>query len=704
MFSKRPDKHTTGLINLRNDCFANSSIQAYAALPGLTEYLNSFLNAYYRSIEALQNLNINLDDVIDLNDLAIGKHSRLNTKKSDPVKSVEDLFKIPLHIALAKIVKKLQETQLTSRTVSVWTFLHELERIYDAKISRSQHDAHELTQLINETLEAESITCIKILKAAKESVSEEPGESILHEIDFPEFPFSGLILSQMKCLSCSFVSKPNISPFLMLTLHPPQTLTTDLEHLLDKNESETITDYQCLKCRLEKIVANEAHLQQQGSEPDSNEQQVIQELIELNEDPHLFINEDLPTPIEDYIKEYNKNGLDIKEVTSSVFRESHILKPPKVFGIHLSRSSFNGVTVSRNPCRVSFNDKLTLSIGKEYLDDLQKFQESANSETIPQISSRVLTTDVDDMEDENVQREDVEEKWGDAEDRDHTLSSDTESQTLYGSESGSDSTADSVTQSLGTTVKTGPDNKNETLRSAPISQDQTLSLLKHFRQFKFDEDNVYKYRLRAIIRHQGSHTQGHYECYRKKPLFVKDSEGNIIKLSLEIDEGQIEKLDELGSMIQGAGTKARSESASTNSSSDLQDTIDEDKGTFRRKFSMMMGRRPSVFQADPTEANLQEFIDSGIATPAEVLVDKVDYFHGPEASDLQGRLDKIKEQPSQPKKIKMKKLPSVIKHPYWRVGDSQVSEVSRSAVLFETSSVYMLYYERVDGKRLYGGK
>ena len=46
---------------------------------------------------------------------------------------------------------------MTTRTISVWTFLHELENIFNAKMSRSQHDAHELTQLINETLENENL-------------------------------------------------------------------------------------------------------------------------------------------------------------------------------------------------------------------------------------------------------------------------------------------------------------------------------------------------------------------------------------------------------------------------------------------------------------------------------------------------------------------------------------------------------------------
>lgn len=706
MFSKRPDKHTTGLINMRNDCFANSSIQAYSALPGLTEYLNKFLDLYRRSIDAFQTLEIDLNKLVPSETVLAGSQSRFISKKSsDSPKTVEELFQIPLHIALAKIVSKLQETQLTSRTVSVWTFLHELERIYNAKISRSQHDAHELTQLINETLESESISCIKILRAIKEILGQSnPLPMILEEIEFPEFPFSGLMLSQMKCLNCSFNSKPSITPFLMLTLHPPQALTTDLDSLLNQNESETISEYHCLKCRLSKIVVNEEFRKTQGHLNSEEERKILEQIAAMNNDEHLFINEDLPQSIDNYVKNYKKDGIEVRDITTSVYRESHILKPPKVFGIHLSRSAFNGVTVSRNPCRVSFNDKLSLSIGKDYLEDLRKFQESANAEVVPQINSRVLTTDVNDMEDESNQREDVDEKGDEDEDNNILAGSDVGSLVLFST----DSTSTSSTSSSGETappdltasgtLKAEHAPKNETLNSAPISQDQSQSLIKHFRKFKFDESNIYKYRLKAIIRHQGSHTQGHYECYRKKPLFVKDDDGNIIKLSPEIDENELNEIEKLEFEKRPVGSRDRT---SSNSTSDLQDTIDGERKNFRRKLSIMMGRRPSVIQADPTAANLQEFIASGLATPAEVLVDSGDYFQMP-GLELQERLDNVKneEVKSSQTKVKMKKLSSVIKHPYWRVGDAQVSEVSSSAVMFETASVYMLYYERLDQKQL----
>lgn len=693
MFSKRPDKNTTGLINMRNDCFANSSVQAYSSLPGLTEYLNKMLDAYLQSIDLVNKYGIDLNDISPTDSILNLSYSKFTNKDPKAMKkSVLDSYKIPLHVALAKIIKKLQETQMTTRTVSVWTFLHEIERIYNAKISRSQHDAHELTQLINETLETENLICIKVFKSLKEYLSSK--DMYVHGIEgieFPEFPFGGLALSQMKCLTCSYVSKPNITPFLMLTLHPPQEVSSDLEKLLDENESETITEYHCLKCRILKIVDNEKLFREQGKRNEPAEEEFISKLVELNGDEHLFINEDLSPDLEKYLKDYNKCGLESLRITSTVYRQTHILKPPKVFGIHLSRSTFDGVAVTRNPCRVSFSDKLSLSIDESYLEDLQKFQQGALDEPIHEKSStRLLTTDVDDMEDENVQREDVDEKGEDGDDSEN--SSDGDGLDVENTDSDSLSSVDS-SPSLITASKA------DTLNSAPISEDQTKSLMKHFSKFKFNENNVYKYRLKAVIKHQGSHTQGHYECYKRKPLFVRDTDGNYLKLSPEIDEELLSKVDGLSDNSEKSDPKSRTSSTST---ANLQDTIEGDRGKIREKFSMMMGRRPSIFQADPTEANLQEIIDSGLATPAEVFVEGGDYFQAPSAQDFQKLFHKFAQNNahSTSSKIKMKKIPSVIKFPYWRIGDAQVSEVSKSAVMFETSSAYMLYFERLDRKQI----
>lgn len=751
MFTKRPDKYTTGLINMRNDCFANSSIQAYLSLPGLTEYLNKFVLSFNDFKDFLNDNEFDIDTLnfknsphgADSNSSLSNDHASSETEHVNPkFKKIELSFTIPLHISLAKIIKKLQSTQMTTRTVSVWTFLHDLEKIFNAKISRSQHDAHELTQLINETLENENLKIHKKYRLLmKKLTSEKQTDRIqklinsLKLIEFPEFPLNGLILTQMKCLNCKGVSKPKFLQFLMLTLHTPESVSTDIETLLNENESESIDDYQCLGCRIKYIVNNENYLKKQKPDYENSlatdESSILEQLCLLNKDASFCINDDLPENVESYIKTYSKNNIDISKITSTVLRKNQILKPPKIFGLHLSRSSFNGVNVVRNSCRVSFRDHLNLSIGKEYHKDLKKFQAAAQDyeesllRTKP-LASKVLTTDVNDMEDESVQLEDIEDSnevldENDDDDKDTSgndvtdTDSDSDSslissQTLKNRAASSKSSATSSTN-----IKT-PDSLN----NSPISNDQTDDLLNHFKKFKFSENDNYKYRLKAMIRHQGSHTQGHYECYKRKPLYVKDRDGIIIKLSPEILDEIVSDDPSNNDNQNSSSTRFRRASAISSSSSvgtDNEDTpsnntssngerpdimaslneenIPEPPGAFRRKFSNMMGRRPSIYQANPEGVEIHEIIPSGLTTPAELVVKDLDtnYFGSDLTEQVNSKLNKAEQTQND---IKLKKIPTMLKNPYWRISDSVITEVTKAAVLCETTSVYMLYYERVE--------
>lgn len=213
--------------------------------------------------------------------------------------------------------------------------------------------------------------------------------------------------------------------------------------------------------------------------------------------------------------------------------------------------------MTRNSCRVSFKDQLTLSIGKEYHEELKQFQGAANEESISEdanFSSNILTNDIDDMEDEEHQREDIDENGNEDEENEEISTTDNGDNTTSDNEfddgdddSDSSSLTSTETSHTTPTIRGSTNDKQfdaasssttlrtpETLNNAPITEDQTDKLRKHFRSFKFNDNDIYKYKLRALIKHQGSHSQGHYECYKRKPLYVKDKEGVIFKLSPEI--------------------------------------------------------------------------------------------------------------------------------------------------------------------------
>lgn len=752
MFTKRPDKHTTGFINMRNDCFANSSLQAYLALPGMVTYLNNLIDAY---LELRNIIAEYLPQELEID---------ANSQTSDQKKKVK--FEIPLHYSMARLLCKLQETRLSSKTISVWSVLHTLERIFNAKISKSQHDAQELTQLINETLESENLaigkkyeSLVKVLNKNNTALAR------LENIKVPDFPLNGLILTQMKCLKCSFVSTPSFSPFLMLTLNTPEVPSTQLSKMLNENKSESIESYQCLRCRIARIVEHEKCLEDQGNTKLSGEEEsILKKLAALNSSTSLCINEDISEDLENYIKSYKKPGLDITSVTSTVFRKSQILKPPKIFGIHLSRSSFDGINVTRNPCSVSFKDHLTLTIGKEYREELRNFQEVAREENLlaDALKSKVLTQDVNDMVDEDAQREDIDEEGdeqenengqglqesnqSDSDSNDETEkellndTSDTDSSTSVETDPSAQVTSSSFQTSSKGSDLTGSNSSRglDTLNNTPISEAQTKNLKKQFRSFKFNDNDVYKYKLRAVIRHFGTHALGHYECYRRKPLFLKDKEGNIIKLFPEIAPEalapevattttksskvqQNETLSSSNSILNNStstdssgrsrkfslsfgNNKAGLDASSnipTNSQRPQNDNLDSDNYNqgIRKKFSEMIGRRPSIIHANlPQDNKIQEIFDPNLNTPAEIVVHglKEDYF----SSGNPNGSNEVKENDTTKDNIRMRKLPSVIKHPFWKVSDSQVTEVSTSAVLQETSTVYMLYYERIDRKQV----
>lgn len=608
MFSRRPDKYTPGLQNLRNDCFANLSLQAFSALPGLTEYLNEFVLVHAELERYMTSAKI-LDNVIK---------GRATTQKAKKGRFDWHGYDVPLHRALAVFMKKLQETITYSKTISVWTFLHSLEAIFNSKILRSQHDAHELTMLIMETLEVENHK-LRLFKHYLEShldqfVSATASDYRVVLALVPDVPFLGLVLLKMQCTKCQRTSKPNFSPFLMMTLTVPQQLSTSLDEMLRHQQQELIDGYHCVVCRLRFL------LDQLAPDHPLRPQLTALELL-------AFINEDLIPEVEDLMKSHR--GMD--QVVLTVVLTHQIIKPPKIFGIHLLRLTFNGQMVVRNPCRVKFTESVQLLIGP-YTEELQHLLELSLKEDI---HARVLTTDVNDMENALVQNGLFEHVGTDEALVDVTL--------LLGD--------------YGDITLLGSDPPELVVLSVlNASKDQLANLQKEFSQFDFNANDVYNYKLKLMIRHQGSHTMGHYECFKRKPTYVKDKDGTIIRLSPEISaevwqECTEEKLPELP------------------------------KPQDLKKLLGLKKKQPEIIHLAMLERLAASNIRLGVALPAEI-----------EMSVNLSQL--LAVDPLKLKQRKLKKLSLVVKSPYWRILDATVLEVLKEQVLNEENSVYMLYYER----------
>ncbi|SCV03114.1 LAME_0H07822g1_1 [Lachancea meyersii CBS 8951] len=687
--SKRSDKYTTGLINNRNDCFANSSVQALSALPRLTNYMNdllkqvlflrtlldrgdnepsswetgstsenvdsledpaergtsSFENSLapgasrpaFHSLRPHANLQAisstatittmsTIEESQNLNGhgrfegLATGDTSAAQSTAESSVSkengistaSSEEIPEVPLHEGLAQMMYQLQQIVDTNKYVSVWPFLHVLELIFDAKISSGQNDAHELTQVILESLEKENLKLKKFVK-----------DHSLNVI-IPDFPIKGSLADHLICLSCQGSSKVVMHPFSMYPLPVPQEMSANLSAMIADNQTETIDGYACLSCKIKAILENERQLK---DKPKSEEEEVT--LATLSKIiPDIFINDDLSEDLMNYTNNYKKEGCDTSTIKSRIIKKTVVTESPDILILHLSRSVFNGMTYSRNSCYVNFEEEL-------------------------------LT-----------QEQDIQ--------------------------------------------------NNRCVGVKPI-----------------------KYKLRAMVKHQGTHSQGHYECYRRKPDLIKDVLSNqVVNRSPTIDFGLDSNKNAANAWNSSASMSSSDQvsvsSQESESSSPFRSVfpesapglplsspvVDDDdyivgqgapgssnapsrKPSKLKKLTGFLSRRSSVASGVSDEQNG----DSGSGTGSDVgsgarrrrmnsVTSVTSSIGGPSSgtsgADVTDTSTSERDEAVPTIKRKLKKIKSVVNYPFWKVSDADVREAKTDEVLGDTKCVYMLYYERVD--------
>uniref|UniRef100_A0A060SYE5 Ubiquitin carboxyl-terminal hydrolase n=1 Tax=Blastobotrys adeninivorans TaxID=409370 RepID=A0A060SYE5_BLAAD len=285
---KKAGRYTVGLTNRANDCFANSNLQALASLPELYAYLASVADA----------------------------DASTDTR---------------LTIAMRDMIKALNEPILDPKCLSPWNLLRVLEQIYKSRISRAQHDAHELLHLVLETLENERN------RAARLSSDQEKESSLPSQAKHvPPFPFSGATVDRIICSRCGYSPPAPPSPFLVLSLMVPQKRSTSLTEMLDNlGAPEHIQDYGCTACRLQYALKNP-----------NTPADVVNKLKFYANDPAS-----LPTELEELLP---------KEITSPIAKSTTFQSLPRVFTVHLSRSIYGGYGASRNSCKVAVPETLEL--------------------------------------------------------------------------------------------------------------------------------------------------------------------------------------------------------------------------------------------------------------------------------------------------------------------------------------------------------
>ncbi|KAH3902196.1 uncharacterized protein SCODWIG_00838 [Saccharomycodes ludwigii] len=654
--SKRNDKHSIGFINNRNDCFANASIQALVPLQYLTGYLNDFFQTYERLAKLLEDGGVDEHDGSDKTGSNKNKTNATNTRpvlqsfsstatitpqniddviQTNVENDTPDMPEVPLHKEVATIIQQLQRIVTTSSYISVWPVLHALEKIFNAKISGGQNDAHELTQIVLQVLQKENQLMRNYVDNNVNALS--------NDVVIPDFPINGYLCDHLTCLKCGNTSRINKHEFCMFSIHVPQQAMDKLSNMLDKNQMETIEGYSCLTCKIKSILANEkAALSTETSNKNDKILGALQNIAENG-----FINDDLPPLLKEYVDNYNKNGLSTKQLKSEIVKKTVFIDCPDILILHLSRSMFNGMSYTRNDCNVLFDEELVV-----------------NRQLI--------------REDEN-------------------------------------------------------GNGGKCVGVETI-----------------------KYKLKSCIRHQGSHSAGHYECYRLKPFLVKDIlTGEVINKSQVINWGNnCEKQQDQNNEADSTSSRTKTETElelcadtlNNNGNSNLNEIVKENVNKIRSRANSLLslnststgttctetssefsenndinsvGENHSNSQSlekvnsttssndNSTETSSQSSyrsstikkmagfisrkasISSHSKMPTTLTADSEPNVLVTSASELSDTFNTV------PLKRKLKKIRSITKYPYWRVSDTKVREVKADDVLLEGKYVYMLYYERV---------
>ncbi|SJM85113.1 uncharacterized protein ZBIST_2050 [Zygosaccharomyces bailii] len=729
--SKRSDKTTTGLINNRNDCFANSSVQALSALPKLTLYLNDILKQAtqvakdlkgddvgpreepnqpgsaesrqtatanngpglsQKQIETLATPKAELEqNPLDMHmaNMSINRPGLSALKSNATLTTLKDndnggdetpemslhladesgdtpvddsrLPKLPMHRSLASMLEQLQRTITSTRYLSIWPLLHCLEVIFNARISSGQNDAHELTQVILETLQKENIKLREFVNNHNISMR------------IPEIPFRGKTADHLVCTACRNSSKVKTHQFIMYPLTVPQALQSKLADMVSDNQTETIEGYSCLTCKVSKILENERG--RDTSKYPVTEQNILKSLS--NALPNMLINDDVSEDLHNYIDGYDKDGCAVGKLKSTIVKKTVVVEAPPILLIHLSRSIFNGATYSRNSCAVNF-------------DEILQLQEQV------------------------------------------------------------------------------------------IENNRCVGI------------NTVAYRLKAIVKHSGSHSQGHYQCYRHKPDFVKDidthavinrtpvidaslvniqdpqaskemaatemmeppsrqlgdSHTNLSSTSLSnsstsprvdnpenpedrtFDQGDSAKMSRKPSAIKKITNFLSGKTSLGNQSSDNTETSDSETGGRGRKLTASRSvegnsrnpssiRKSSSRSRNPSAIRTSENMSRTSSSTSRSRASSVSSFHRNRSransissdrtpsdfsettsseENLGTTASETDDNSADPtaRKRHLKKIKSVTKYPYWLISDTAVHEAKPQEVLNETKYVYMLFYERFE--------
>ena len=377
-------KHTAlpGLLNRDNECYQNSVIQGFAALPSFVDFVTKLPSRTFEEPnlrQALQHILERLNDPEQYGK-AFWTPWHLKNMSSWQQQDAQEYF--------SKVIDELEKT---------------VARLVHAEMRHSEsiglgclRSAHGQQGKATRNQNASEIDLTSKSDGTKDGISKNRPAQIY---DNNPNPLEGLLAQRVGCLRCGFVEGLTLIPFNCLTVSLDRVRSCDIESCLDQyTELETIPDVECPRCSL----LRHERMYEKG----------LAACKENHDDPHvkeyLQITRTRLQSIKTALEEQDFSDVALTQkckisaktrVTTDKTKQAVIARSPKALVLHVNRSVFNESTgvQYKNFAAVRFPRLLDISrwsLGSTTnpsSDDVENWEINPSKSMVPELDEEAFS-------------------------------------------------------------------------------------------------------------------------------------------------------------------------------------------------------------------------------------------------------------------------------------------------------------------------